>query len=141
MEKPSWLANLQARRRRSPSSENLSLGTPIALITPRFKSFLPSKISVTFPLVASRAIASVGYVLVCLSPAALQSDWVRREIAWTLEHAKHLGLDEDDDFVLPARIEPFETPDELKFLDEKYYADIAADFETGIQEIIAAVLR
>lgn len=89
-----------------------------------------------------KAISSVGYVLVCLSPAAIVSSWVREEIAWALEDASKLGLvNDDDDFILPVRIAPFESTPELAFLEEKHYANIAADFETGITEILAAVRR
>lgn len=87
-----------------------------------------------------RAIAEVGYVLVCLSPKALESQWVRQEIAWGLEHAERLGPN-GEDFILPVRVAPFVLPDELKFLGDRKYADVAADFESGIQAIIAAVMR
>lgn len=88
-----------------------------------------------------RAISSVGYVLVCLSPASLESEWVRQEIAWALEQVSRLGIGDDDEFILPVRIAPFDITPELKFLTEKHYADIAADFETGMAEILAAVRR
>ena len=88
-----------------------------------------------------KAISSVGYVLVCLSPTATESAWVRQEIAWALEEVSKLGLVDDDDFILPVRIAQFESTPELAFLQEKHYADIAADFETGITEILAAVRR
>lgn len=88
-----------------------------------------------------RAITSVGYVLVCLSPAAVGSVWVRQEIAWALEEVSRLGLVDDDDFILPVKIEPFKATPELTFLEEKHYANIAADFETGITEILGAIRR
>jgi hypothetical protein len=88
-----------------------------------------------------KAISSVGYVLVCLSPSAVESKWVRQEIAWAIEEVSRLGLVDDDDFILPVRIKPFEAGEELAFLIDKHYADIAADFETGITEILAAVRR
>lgn len=88
-----------------------------------------------------KAISSVGYVLVCLSPAAVESDWVRLEIAWALEEVSRLCLVDDDDFILPVRIAPFKSTPELAFLEGKHYANIAADFETGITEILGAVRR
>lgn len=87
-----------------------------------------------------RAISSVGYVLVCLSPVAIESEWVRDEIRWALEHANRLGIDEDD-FILPVRLKPFQLTEELSFLKDRKYADIASDFEAGLQNIIAAIMR
>lgn len=86
------------------------------------------------------AITQVGYVLLCLSPAALASKWVRDETAWALEHANHLAID-GGEFVLPVRIKEFEIPQELAFLSDRKYADVAADFETGVSTILAAVMK
>lgn len=85
------------------------------------------------------AITEVGYLVVCLSPNSLSSDWVRREISWAIEHANRLGIG-DDEFVLPARIAPVDIPDELAFLRDRKYADFAADFEVGLATLKAAIL-
>lgn len=85
------------------------------------------------------AIAEVGYVVVCLSPSAIESQWVRDEIAWALEQANHLSID-GSDFVLPVRIKPFELPEELRFLGDRKYADVAADFESGVSTLTAALM-
>lgn len=86
-----------------------------------------------------RAIANVGYVAVFLSEDALASDWVRDEVRWAFEHAERLG-EYGEDFILPVRVREFGWPTELEHLRDCKYADIAADFETGVSTLIAAMM-
>lgn len=87
----------------------------------------------------SRAIRQVGYVVVCLSEAAIESTWVRQEIVWALQHAERLGP-EGEDFILPVIVGPCQLPADLKFLEDRHYADVYADFETGVSKLIAAMM-
>lgn len=87
-----------------------------------------------------RAISSVGYIVVCLSRHSVNSDWVRTELTWALEHANRLGLD-GDPFIIPVRLDAINLPRPFEYLGDLKYADVASDFETGVQTLMAALMK
>lgn len=86
-----------------------------------------------------KALRTAGYVVLCLSNNATSSNWVRDEIKWALEHANDLGLD-DIPFIYPVKIADFDVSDDLSFLQDIRYADVEANFEHGMNDLIGAMM-
>jgi hypothetical protein len=76
----------------------------------------------------SDGIDSSGWLLVVLSAASVQSEWVRRE----LSAGFMLELERRSVFVLPARIDDAEVPLLLK---EKRYADFR-DYDAALEQVL-----
>jgi hypothetical protein len=80
------------------------------------------------------AITESDALLVVLSKASVQSEWCKKE----LNSGLFRELDEKRIVILPVLLEDCEIP---LFLREKLYADIRADFDTGLNSIMNAVAR
>jgi len=75
------------------------------------------------------AIAEVDYVAVLLSPAAVASPWVQKEV----EVALNQEISGRRVKVIPILVEPCAVP---SFLSDKLYADLTQDFEAGLSKLL-----
>ena len=88
-----------------------------------------------------RAIEASSNVLVLLSKASIDSDWVKKEVRQAIE-IEMANEDTSGGFILPVRIENIEIPKELEFLKSRLYVDLFGGrdaFIAGIQKILVAL--
>lgn len=81
----------------------------------------------------SSAIESARYVLVVLSPEALESDWIRQEINIGLEHEAR-----EKAKVIPLMVRECDPP---PFLANKTWADFTKNYEGGLQALLPALTQ
>jgi len=67
------------------------------------------------------AISTSSTFLVLLSPAAMESDWVGREISIAREIEK--PMEQRGTFILPVLLEPIHYPPALRFLEDRVHID------------------
>lgn len=82
----------------------------------------------------AKAIDGASALLVVLSKASVESNWVRKEVNAGLVRE----LDEKHVVVLPILIEDCQIP---MFLREKLFADFRANFDDGLRRILESVAR
>lgn len=80
------------------------------------------------------AITKSDALLVILSKASVESEWCKKELSTGLIRE----LDEKRIVVLPVLLEDCEIP---LFLRDKKFADLRADFDNGLSEIMDAIAR
>lgn len=80
------------------------------------------------------AIAGASALLVVLSKASVQSNWVKKEVNAGLVRE----LDEKQVVVLPVLVEDCQIP---VFLREKFFADFRTSFDDGLRKILEAVAK
>lgn len=80
------------------------------------------------------AIQESSALLVILSKASVESEWCKKELSAGLMRE----LDEKRVIVLPVLVEDCEIP---IFLREKMYADLRADFNKGLHDILDAIAK
>ena len=81
----------------------------------------------------SKAIESARYVLVALSPEALESEWIRQEMM--------VGLDREvreKAKVIPLMVRECIPP---PFLANKTWADFTKNYESGIQQLLPVLTQ
>ena len=86
-----------------------------------------------------RAISEVGYVIICLSDNAFESEWVRKEIEWAIESDRHLAID-DMPFILPVKVGEFTIPESFETLKGIRFVNLCADFDSAVNELVAAMM-
>lgn len=80
-----------------------------------------------------QGIEESQWFAVVISPSVVESDWISKELAIALQSEKT----RDRPFVLPILYKG----DVLPILGDKLYADFRADYESGLQSLIASLKR
>ena len=90
------------------------------------------KVGDCIPSKIDQAIGEADYVIVVLSPDAVNSGWVERE--WQSKYWDEINKNKT--LVLPILISDCQIPDLLK---TKKYADFRNDYQVGFADLIAAI--
>jgi len=80
-----------------------------------------------------RGIHESGWLIIVLSPRAVASQWVQRELSAAFARE----LDDKRVFILPVLLEKCELPVMLR---DKKYADFTENYSRGLQELLQTIL-